>query len=104
MINIIKKYKSFNFLKKKSILGIYDLEKINCSYDFFTFYQNLFHYAKTQNIKTVDICILAGLTNDFKKEQFGREKQNSLGYANSRLSNIVIPSLNLFEKKVNNFY
>ena len=104
MINIIKKYKSFNFLKKKSILGIYDLEKINCSFDFFTFYQNLFHYAKTQNIKTVDICILAGLTNDFKKEQFGREKQNSLGYANSRLSNIVIPSLNLFEKKVNNFY
>lgn len=93
------------FSKKKStLLAVYDLEKINCSFDFMTFFQNAKLYQKKNNFDKLDLCIIKGSENGFKKQQFNREKNNKLDNAMFRLNYIVIPMVMMFRKHYENFY
>ena len=80
----------------KKMIAIYDLDKINCSHDFLVFFQNAYFIKKTKKMKTLDIIILSGSFSGFKKEQFNKEKNFKSEYANSRLANIIFPSLSMF--------
>ena len=97
---------SFNIIDKKesTLLAVYDLEKINCSFDFIIFFQNAILYQKKNNIKKLDLCLVKGSVNGFKKYQFLREKENVLENALFRLNNIVIPSIMMFRKYYDNFF
>ena len=97
---------SFNIINKKesTLLAVYDLEKINCSFDFIIFFQNAILYQKKNNIKKLDLCLVKGSVNGFKKYQFLREKENVLENALFRLNNIVIPSIMMFRKYYDNFF
>ena len=94
------------FSKKKStLLAVYDLEKINCSFDFMTFFQNAKLYQKKNNFDKLDLCIIRGSENGFKKQQFiYSEKDNKLDNAMFRLNYIVIPMVMMFKKHYENFY
>ena len=95
----------FSILKKNKnkLLAIYDLEKINCSHDFLVFFQNVILFKKKKGIKNIYLILLPGSLNGFKPQQFKREKKNKLYYAQSRLNNIVLPSVNMFRKYYDNF-
>lgn len=90
--------------KKKSLLAVYDLDKINCSFDFITFFQNSILYQKKNNIESLDLCLIKGSVDGFKKNQFLREKENKIDNAFLRLNNIVMPSIMMFRKYYNNFF
>ena len=65
---------NLNLFNKKndSMIAVYDLDKINCSYDFVIFFQNAILYKKKNNIKTLDLCLIKGSVDGFKKNQFSR--------------------------------
>ena len=65
--------------KKKSLLAVYDLDKINCSFDFITFFQNSILYQKKNNIESLDLCLIKGSVS--LKNQFLREKKNKIDNA-----------------------
>ena len=97
---------NLKFFNKKndSMIAVYDLDKINCSYDFVIFFQNAILYKKKKNIKTLDLCLIKGSVDGFKKNQFSREINDKLDNAISRLNNIVIPAIMMFRKHYRNFY
>lgn len=78
------------------MVAIYDLDKINCSYDFLVFFQNAYLIKKKNKFNKLDIIILSGSFKGFKKQQFHRERNFKIDYAQSRLSNIVYQALNMF--------
>ena len=93
------------FSKKKSTpLAVYDLEKINCSFDFLTFFQNAKLYQKKNNFEKLDICIIRGSENGFKRQQFNREKDNKIDNAALRLNYVVMPLVMMLKKHYENFY
>ena len=96
-----------NFFKKKkssTVLAVYDLEKINSSYDFLVFFQVAFMYKKKNNFKNLDLCLIMGSLNGFKPMQFEREDNFKLDRANLRLNYIIFQSINMYRKHFNNFY
>ena len=98
-----------NFLKilskkENKILLIYDLDKVHAGYDFFTFYSNGLTYAKINNIKNFDVCIISGTYKGFKKYQFKKEGKNKVLSAELRLKNILIDSIFMFKNRFDNFY
>ena len=52
----------------------------------------------------MDVMILSGSVNGFKKQQFKEKKSFKLDFAKSRLENIVFPSLNMFAKFFDNIF
>lgn len=95
---------SLNDKSGKKMIAIYDLDKINCSHDFLVFFQCAYNFKKMNKIKNMDVMILSGSVNGFKKQQFKKEKSFKLDFAKSRLENIVFPSLNMFAKFFDNIF
>ena len=96
-----------NFFQKRNdqtLLAIYDLEKINCSFDFLIFFQVAAMYKKKNNLKNIDLCLSMGSTNGFKSNQFKREDNFKLDRANLRLNYLIFQSINMYRKNFNNFY
>ena len=93
----------FNFLKKKKMLAIYDLECAAASYAFIEFFQSALNYKNDKKINEMDIAIISGKKNGFKESQFTREKNFKKDFANLRMSNIVFPLLYGFNNYFSNF-